>query len=48
MNDEELLIEYWAWHYDANPNVEEVEDEEFDLDAIQRRMEESPDDWVDA
>jgi hypothetical protein len=46
LTQEQLFIEYWAWQYDANPNLsEEVEDDEFDLDEVVRSMEERPDDW---
>lgn len=42
---EEMLIDHWACHYKANPAAEEVEDEEFDQEAILRQMEENPDGW---
>lgn len=42
-----METDYWAHHYLANPKGDEVEDEDFDADAIMRSMEENPDDWED-
>ncbi|MDP3327206.1 hypothetical protein [Parvibaculum sp.] len=48
MTTEQLVVEFWAWSYDANPNIsEEYEDEDFDIEEVKRRMEENPDDWSD-
>ena len=48
LTTEQLVVEFWAWSYDANPNLsEEVEDEDFDIEEVKRRMEENPDDWAD-
>ncbi len=48
MTTEQLVGEFWAWSYDANPNIsEEYEDEDFDIEEVKRRMEENPDDWSD-
>lgn len=30
---EQIETEYWAYHYHANPAREEIEDEDFDLQA---------------
>lgn len=32
--EEQIEAEYWAYQYQANPVREEVEDEDFDLDAV--------------
>ena len=42
---EEIETEYWACHYLANPDKDEVEDTDFDLEAELQRIEENPDDW---
>jgi len=42
---QEIATEYWAHHYYDNPTQEEVEDENFDLDAVLDEFERSaPDD----
>ena len=45
---EEMLTDYWAWHYFANPNEQEVVDDEFDLDSVLADMENNPEDWEEA
>lgn len=40
-----METDFWAHHYYANPDKDEVEDTEFDLDAELRRMEQDPDAW---
>jgi hypothetical protein len=40
---EDILTDYWANHYFENPNSEEVEDDDFDLDAIVKSMDDG--DW---
>lgn len=49
MTQQEILEEYWAYHYAENGVAEEVEDEEFDLDAelarIAAEAEKQPDEW---
>ena len=44
---EEMLTDYWAHHFYNNPKAgeQEVEDEEFDMQAELDRMAENPDDW---
>ena len=37
--------EYWAHHYYENPDKDEVEDDDFNLDDVVKRMEDNPDDW---
>lgn len=38
-----MLVEFWADHYDKNPPGNEIEDEDFDLDALV----DNPDAWED-
>jgi hypothetical protein len=45
MTEEGLHVEYWSWFYHENRTGEEVEDEEFDKEAILAAMEQNPDDW---
>ena len=40
-----METEYWAHHYDANPSQDEVEDEDFDMEAEIARLNNNPDDW---
>ncbi len=42
---EQMETEFWAHHYHENPPGEELEDDDFDKDAIIRSMEENPEDW---
>lgn len=42
---EQIETEFWAHKYFDKPPGEELEDDEFDKDAIMRSMEENPDDW---
>lgn len=42
--EEDLLVEYYAWYYHENPTKDEVEDDDFDLEAVKRAME-NGDDW---
>lgn len=49
---EEMIVEYWARHYDdlrisGRAEEEEFEDEEFDLEAMLARKEIDPADWVE-
>lgn len=50
---EEMMTDYWAHHYYDNPKArEEVEDEDFSLEAEIARMEaeaenDDPENWVD-
>ena len=47
---DELLLEFWTWHYHANPVDEEFEDDDFDVAAIEAEIAaaaERPDDWED-
>lgn len=44
---EEMETDYWAHHYFGRPNEDEVEDEDFDLGEVLRRLEQNPDDWED-
>lgn len=42
-----MAADFWAHFYQDNPKATiEDEDEEFDMDAILKEMEENPDDWV--
>lgn len=34
MTVEDMATEYWAYQYEANPNQEEIEDEDFDIESI--------------
>lgn len=43
MTPEDIEAEYWAHYYYENRSVEEVEDEDFDLDAEIARM--NDEDW---
>lgn len=49
MTPQEILEEYWAHHYAENGVVDEVEDDEFDVDAelarIAREAGDDPDEW---
>lgn len=41
-------MEYWAHHYYDNPSQDEVEDDDFDLDAVLEEIErtaDNADDW---
>lgn len=40
-----METEFWAYHFLANPNKDEVEDEDFDLEAELQRLEDNPDEW---
>lgn len=43
---EEIITDYWAHQYLADPNLkDEIEDEDFDLDEVVASMENNPDDW---
>lgn len=42
---DDIKADYWAHYYFANPNGEEVEDDDFDLDAVVASM--ADDDWED-
>jgi hypothetical protein len=42
---DEIETEYWAYYFDANPSKDEVEDEDFDLEAELAKIESTPDDW---
>ena len=44
---EDMETEYWAYHYFDNPKGDEVEDDDFDVEAVMRSMEDNPDDWED-
>lgn len=37
---EDIVTDYWAHHYLANPSEEEIEDEDFDMEAYLREAEE--------
>ena len=43
LTTEDIEAEYWAWYYAENNASEEVEDEDFDLDAEIAAMNEN--DW---
>jgi hypothetical protein len=40
---EDILTDHWANFYFENPNIEEVEDEDFDLTAVVKSMDDG--DW---
>lgn len=41
-----METDYWAHTFFENPKAaEEVEDDEFDMEAELRRLENNPDDW---
>lgn len=40
-----MAADYWAHQYSDNPPKDEVEDEDFDLEAELKRIEENPDEW---
>lgn len=45
---EEMAAEYWAYQYLENPATEEVEDDDFDKDAVLAEIErqaEAGDEW---
>ena len=42
---EEMLTDYWAWHYFEKPNENKDIDDDFDLDAVLLENESAPDDW---
>lgn len=49
---DEMIEAYWEDYHDqrrrnGDPDEEEVEDENFDQDEIERLMAEHPDDWLD-
>ena len=48
----QMMEEYWSRHYDdlkrdGKDFDEDVEDEDFDQDEIERLMAEHPDDWME-
>lgn len=43
LTKEDIEAEYWAWYYHENGGKEEIEDEDFDVEAEISRMNE--DDW---
>lgn len=44
---DEMMTDYWAHHFFDDPKAgDEVEDEDFDLDAELARLENNPDEWV--
>lgn len=42
---EQIETEFWAHTYFEKPPGEEVEDEDFDLEAEMKKIEEEDDDW---
>lgn len=40
-----METEYWAHHYIENPATDEVEDDDFDLEAELAKMADEDDDW---
>lgn len=46
ITEEDLIIEFWSWHYHANPHQEEAEDQDFDLEAVKAEMAD-PSKWQD-
>lgn len=40
-----METDFWAHEYLKNPPKEEIEDEDFDQDAVMREWENNPDDW---
>jgi len=41
-----MLTDYWAHYYFDNPKAQdEIEDDEFDLEAELAKLEENPDEW---
>lgn len=42
---EQITIEFWAHQYADKPPGDEVEDDDFDADAVLKDMEENPDNW---
>lgn len=41
-----MLTDYWAHYYFDNPKAkDEIEDDEFDLEAELAKLEENPDEW---
>ena len=47
MTVRDIEIEFWAHHYHENPAKDEVEDEDFDLEAIRAAGDDEWEDLVD-
>ncbi|MNM99442.1 hypothetical protein D3C81_1120030 [compost metagenome] len=46
MTLEDMETDYWAHHFFEDPKAaEEVEDDEFDIEAELAKLENNPDDW---
>lgn len=46
MTLEEMWAEFYAYKFHENPDgFEEIEDTEFDLDAVMQQLEDDPDNW---
>lgn len=47
MTVEGMLADFWAHHFFDNPKAaeQEVEDEDFDMEAELQRMAQNPDEW---